>query len=214
MIQFKNMTKCYEDTDTLVFENFNELIEDGEFILLTGESGAGKSTLLKLLLKETEISGGQILMDGRKLTEIAQKEIPYFRREIGVVFQDFKLIPNLTVYKNVEMAQLVTGGRGRDAGKRIVSILSLLGIDKLHKRYPEELSGGQKQKVCLARALVNHPRLLLADEPTGNLDNEASLEMMKLFELIHKQGTTVIVATHDLEAAEGLPYREIPIEKR
>lgn len=211
MIELKNIVKKYGDTGTDVFRDLCIHIEDGEFILLTGKSGSGKTTLLRLLLKETDYDAGKLYVNDRDLNTISRREIPYYRREIGVVFQESRLIEGMTVYQNIEMARLVVGGNKKDAGNIIASLMVLLGISDLHKRYPLELSGGQKQKVCLARALVNHPHLLLADEPTGNLDPQSSQEIMQLFELIHRQGVTVIVATHELETAKGLSYREIKL---
>lgn len=211
MIELIKIDKVYEDTKTIVFQDLCITIEDGEFVLLTGSSGAGKTTFLRILLKETEYDAGKLYVNDRELKSISRREIPYYRREIGVVFQESRLIESMTVYQNIEMARLVVGGKKKDSENIITSLLVLLGISDLHKRFPSELSGGQKQKVCLARALVNHPHLLLADEPTGNLDPQSSLEMMQLFELIHRQGITVIVATHDLNTVKGLSYREIKI---
>ncbi len=213
MITFKNVTKCYEDTQTYAIRNFSETIEDGEFVLLTGESGAGKSTLIRLLLKEIEPTLGRILVDGRDLSSIEGRKIPLYRRQIGVVFQDFRLLPDHTVYENINLARMIAGSGRNKEDKKISYLLSLFGLDTLFKRYPRELSGGQMQKVCLARAIVNDPPILLADEPTGNLDRGASVEIMRLFELIAGRGTTVIVATHDVDTAAGLCCRQIAIDR-
>lgn len=209
MILCKHVSKTYEDNNCTALQDLNLEIADGEFVLLTGSSGCGKTTLIRLLLKEIEPTEGELWVNERKLSSIERAEIPYYRREIGVVFQDFRLFDTKTVYENVDIARIITGGRKKDASLKIGALLSLLGIQQLHKRYPSQLSGGEKQKVCLARALVNHPTVLLADEPTGNLDPASAAEIMQLFGLIHKQGTTVIVATHDSEAAAGLYDREI-----
>lgn len=205
------MAKTYEETGTIVFRDFNETIADGELVFLTGESGSGKSTLIHMLLKEVELSGGEILVNDRPLTGIKQGDVPKYRRKIGVVFQDFHLVQEMTAYENVEIARRIAGAKRAESRAIIGSLFSLLGITHLHKRYPKELSGGEQQKVCIARALVNHPDILLADEPTGNLSPAASGEIMRLFELINRQGTTVVVATHDLSCAGEIPYREIAL---
>ena len=154
---------------------------------------------------------GQVFVDGQDLSLLKRGQIPTYRRKLGVVFQDHRLIPDRSAYENVKLARLVAGGRSRDTDQMICSLFSLFGITDLYKRYPDEMSGGQQQKVCLARAVMNYPRYLLADEPTGNLDPESSREIMKFFELVHRQGTTVIVVTHDLEAADGLACRRIEL---
>ena len=205
MIIFQDVYKQYpqdEGDPVQVFSGFSEQIEDGEFVLIPGESGSGKSTLLKLLLKETEADRGTIVVDGKRLSDIDPGQIPYYRRGIGVIFQDFRLFEEYTVYGNLELVLSLTGGGGRKDSMRITHILKLLGIDRLHRRYPSELSGGEKQKVCMARALINTPKLLLADEPTGNLDPESSAEIIKLLEVAHRQGITVVMATHDLETCK------------
>ena len=209
MIMCRHVSKTYEDNQCTALQNVNLEIADGEFVLLTGNSGCGKTTLLRLMLKELEPTSGEIWVNERNLADVRPAEVPYYRRSLGVVFQDFKLFEKKTVYENINIARIVAGGRRKDAGIKISSLLAMLGIQQLHKRYPSQLSGGEKQKVCLARAIVNHPTILLADEPTGNLDPKASEEIMQLFGLIHKQGTTVVVATHDPESAEGLYDREI-----
>ena len=196
MIRFVDVSAGYGTEQEPVFAHFNETIEEGEFVLVTGESGVGKSTFVRLLLCELLPKRGQI---------------PAYRRKLGVVFQDHRLIPDRSAYENVKLARLVAGGRSRDTDQMICSLFSLFGITELYKRYPNEMSGGQQQKVCLARAVMNYPRYLLADEPTGNLDPESSREIMKFFELVHRQGTTVIVVTHDLEAADGLACRRIEL---
>lgn len=211
MIQFAHVTKYYEGEETPVLQDFCEVIQTGEFILLTGESGIGKSTCIRLLLKETEVTSGEIQVLDQKLSELSAKQLPLYRRKLGVVFQEYYLIPEQTVYKNVELARLIVGGSKKTNRTVITSLFGLLGITHLYNRYPRELSGGEKQKVCLARALVNYPQILLADEPTGNLSPGESIELMKLFELVHRQGITVVVATHDKTSAKGLAYREIAL---
>ncbi len=214
MISFNHVKKEYvaEDAITTVYENFNETIEDGEFVVLTGESGSGKTTLIKMLLKEVEPQGGTIMVDGKDITRIERRKIPYYRREIGVLFQDFRLIQNLTVYDNLVSAIIATGGSAREAEKKIINVLTMLGIDNLHKRYPRELSGGEQQKVCLARAIINNPKILLVDEPTGNLDPISSEEINRLLEVINEQGVTVVMATHDIDAAKRRGRRRINLD--
>lgn len=204
MIDFVNVTKTYDEEEGPVFEGFSEHIERGEFIHVTGQSGSGKSTLIKMLLKETEPDEGSITVDGRLLSGISRNDIPDYRKSIGVVFQDFRLFDDYSVYGNLEVVLSLTGGSMRDAESRITHILRLMGIDHLHKRFPRELSGGEKQKVCMARAILNSPSVLLADEPTGNLDPSSSAEIFRLMELIHRQGTTIVMATHDLSTADRL----------
>lgn len=211
MIQFVDVSAGYGTEQEPVFTHFSETIEDGEFVLVTGESGVGKSTFVRLLLCELLPLAGQVFVDGQDLSLLKRGQIPVYRRKLGVVFQDHRLIPDRSAYENVKLARLVAGGRRRDTDQMICSLFSLFGITELYKRYPNEMSGGQQQKVCLARAVMNYPRYLLADEPTGNLDPESSREIMKFFELVHRQGTTVIVVTHDLEAADGLACRRIEL---
>ena len=204
MIEFRTVCKTYDVNEGPVFEDFNAGIKDGEFILVTGKSGSGKSTLIKMLLKETEPDSGEIVVSKRALSKITPSGIPQYRRGIGVVFQDFRLFEDYNVYGNLEFVYSLQGGSKKEAENRITSVLRLIGIDHLHKRYPKELSGGEKQKVCVARAIINSPSLVLADEPTGNLDPASSAEIFRLMELIHRQGTTVIMATHDLSTAARL----------
>lgn len=214
IISFSNVYKKYDDPDVIVLKDFNLEVEKGEFIVITGASGSGKTTLLSMLLKETEPSYGNIVVNGVNLKEITDKKIPYYRRNLGVVFQDYKLIQNLSAYDNVKIAHTATGGRKKDAFRKVSSWFVLLGIDKLSKRFPCELSGGECQKICLARALVNSPQILLADEPTGNLDPNASDEIFNLFRIIHNQGITVVLATHDVERARSLEFaREINLDR-
>ncbi|MCR4909368.1 MAG: ATP-binding cassette domain-containing protein [Lachnospiraceae bacterium] len=205
MIEFSHVGKSYGDLT--VFRDFNERIEDGELVIITGKSGSGKTTIMNLLLKEIEPDTGKIYLKRRCLSDVKTSEIPFYRRDIGVVFQDFKLFDDRTVYGNLEVVRNLTGGNRKETERRITSVLTMMGIDRLHKRRPKELSGGEKQKVCMARAIINNPAVLLADEPTGNLDPESSAEVMKLLELIHRQGTTILLATHDFKTAESLLSR-------
>ncbi len=216
MISFSHVTKEYqtEDGKIEVYEDFSEEIADGEFVVITGESGSGKTTLLKMLLKETEPEKGQIFVDGRNIADIKRKEIPYYRRSIGVIFQDFRLIQNESVYDNLVSAILATGGSHKEAEQKIVNVLTMLGIDFLHKRFPREMSGGEQQKVCLARAIINNPKILLVDEPTGNLDPASSAEIMRLLDVVNAQGITVLMATHDIAAADKSGRRRIDLDRR
>jgi cell division transport system ATP-binding protein len=215
MISFSHVTKEYETEDgrTSVYRDFSEEIADGEFVIITGESGSGKTTLLKMLLKETEPESGQIFVDGKNIAEIKRRDIPYYRRSIGVIFQDFRLIQSENVYDNLVSAILATGGSHREAEQKIVNVLTMLGIDFLHKRYPREMSGGEQQKVCLARAIINNPKILLVDEPTGNLDPASSAEIMRLLDVVNAQGITVLMATHDIAAADRAGRRRIDLDR-
>ena len=215
MISFIDVTKSYETEEgrLCVYRHFSEEIADGEFVVLSGESGSGKTTLIKLLLKETEPESGTILVDGRDISRIPRRDIPFYRRGIGVIFQDFKLIQSESVYDNLVSAILATGGSHREAESKIVNVLTMLGIDSLHKRYPREMSGGEQQKVCLARAIINNPKILLVDEPTGNLDPNSSTEINRLLDVVNGQGITVVMATHDINAALKEGRRRIDLDQ-
>lgn len=215
MISFSHVTKHYENEEgrVLVYEDFSEEIDNGEFVVLTGESGSGKTTLIRMLLKETEPDSGSIYVDGKDIGKIGHRDIPFYRRGIGVLFQDFRLLQDCSVYDNLMAAILATGGSGRDAEQKIVNVLTMLGIDSLHKRFPRQMSGGEQQKVCLARAIINNPKILLVDEPTGNLDPNSSAEIMRLLDVVNGQGITVVMATHDLSAAEAAGRRQIDLDR-
>ena len=204
MINIKHMGMSYPDANLPVFEDLSLRIERGEFVLITGRSGRGKTTLIHLLTKELTDYSGSIIVDGLELREIESKNIPAYRRKLGVVFQDAKLFDEYSVYGNLEIVLSMTGLKNRQIDQRITSVLKLLRIEHLYKRNPRELSGGETQKVCMARALINYPLILLADEPTGNLDPAASEEIFRLLEIIHRQGTTVVMVTHDPETAERI----------
>ena len=210
VIEFRDVVKTYEGGDVgLAGAYFS--IRRGDFVFLVGHSGSGKSTVMKLLLKETDATSGTIRVAGRDLDEITDKKVPYYRRNIGAVFQDFKLLPNRTVYDNVAYALQVTGGTRRDVREKVPDILRLTGLSlKLHN-YPDQLSGGEQQRVSVARAFVNHPPLLLADEPTGNLDPETSIGIMQLLYRINRTGTTVVVATHDHQLVDRMRRRVIEL---
>lgn len=197
MIEIKNVTKVYENSNQKVLENLSFRVERGGFLFLTGASGSGKSTVINLIIKESEPTTGQIWVNSHCITGMDKHKIPEYRRTIGVVFQDFRLIHDLNIYQNIEIAQIVTGSRGRDRARRITAILSLLRIADKYRAYPKELSGGEQAKACLARAMINQPSILLADEPTGNLDRDSAEEIMQILQMLHRNKTTVIVATHD-----------------
>ncbi len=200
MVEFRNVSKTFADTGQEVLRDLSFNVKAGEFVLLTGESGVGKTTVLRLLLKELEPDEGRIWVGERDISTISYSEIPYYRRNFGVMFQDHRLLQKENCYQNIELARIVTGGNTKDSPRKIGSLMKLLGIDNYYKRLPGELSGGQQAKVCLARALVNNPQVLIADEPTANLDPHSSEEFLKLLLLIHSGvhiKTTIIVATHD-----------------
>ena len=206
------MTKVYGG-GSVGLERVSMRVGRGEFVFLVGPTGCGKSTCIRLLLKELEPSKGEVLIAGRKFSDIPRSKVPYLRRNIGVVFQDYKLLPNRTVYENVAYSLQVIGESRQDIRRKVPDILRLVGLStKLHS-YPDELSGGEQQRVSIARAFVNHPPLLLADEPTGNLDPETSIGIMQLIYRINRTGTTVIVATHDHSMVDKMRRRVIELEE-
>ncbi len=210
VIDFNRVSKRYPSGDTGL-EDVSFAIHPGEFVFLVGASGSGKSTTMRLLIKETEVTGGTIHVAGRDLSKIPRRRVPYYRRNVGMVFQDYKLLPNRTVYENVAYALQVTGGTRREIREKVPDILRLTGLSlKLHN-LPEQLSGGEQQRVSVARAFVNHPPLLLADEPTGNLDPETSIGIMQLLYRINRTGTTVLVATHDHAMVDKMRRRVIEL---
>ena len=211
MIQFSNVTKVYGN-DTVALERVNLEIEDGEFVFLVGQSGSGKSTIIRLILKEMEPSAGAIFVNGTRLSAVPRRRVPRHRREIGCVFQDFKLLPNKTAAENVAYAMEVTGQKRRSIRTKVPQILDLVGLsDKMEKR-PGELSGGEQQRVSIARAFVGQPPVLIADEPTGNLDPDTSVGIMQLLHRINRIGTTVLVATHDREMVDVMRKRVVALE--
>jgi len=209
VIEFKHVTKRYPGHTGLDDVSFK--VHRGEFVFLVGSTGSGKSTLMRLLIKELEPSEGEIQVAGRSLADIDRKKVPFYRRNLGVVFQDFKLLPGRTVHDNVAYALQVTGGSRKEVRAKVPDILRLTGLStKLHN-YPHQLSGGEQQRVSVARAFVNHPPLLLADEPTGNLDPETSIGIMQLLYRINRTGTTVVVATHDNAMVDRMRRRVIEL---
>jgi cell division transport system ATP-binding protein len=210
VIEFDRVEKRYSVVD-VGLDGVTFTIQPGEFVFLVGASGSGKSTTMKLLLKEAEPTAGEIRVAGRDLARIPRNRVPYYRRNLGVVFQDYKLLPNRTVHDNVAYALQVTGGTRREIREKVPDILRLTGLStKLHN-YPDQLSGGEQQRVSVARAFVNHPPLLLADEPTGNLDPETSIGIMQLLYRINRTGSTVVVATHDVAMVDKMRRRVIEL---
>ena len=211
MIVFDNVVKTY-DTGTEALRGVSMEIQDGEFVFLVGPSGSGKSTIIKLITGELHPTSGCVEVNGYHLEKIKKREIPFLRRTVGVVFQDFRLIPNKTVYENVAFAMRVIGAREKEIRKRVPYLLELVGLEDKGRRHPGELSGGEQQRVAIARALINNPSMIIADEPTGNLDPERSFEIMLLLEEINNLGTTVLVVTHEKELVEQFTKRVIAID--
>ena len=212
IISIKGVSKSYGN-GAPALSNLNLEIEDGEFVFVVGASGSGKSTFIKLLLKELNPTEGMITVGNIKLSKLKSRGVAKYRRKLGVVFQDFRLLQDRDVYSNIAFAQHVIGASPREIKKNVARVLSLVGLSEKYRSNPNELSGGEQQRVALARALVNKPDILLADEPTGNLDPENSWEIMKLLDKVNKQGTTVIVVTHNLEIVEAMNKRVITMKK-
>lgn len=211
MIKFNKVSKMY-DNNVKALSDINIEIEKGEFVFLVGPSGAGKSTFIKMLLKEVEPTTGQIIVGKTDLSKLTRSKIPYYRRKIGMVFQDFRLIPTLNVYENVAFAMKVVEATPKEIRRRVPMVLSLVGLSHKYKMFPSELSGGEQQRVSLARAIVNNPSVLIADEPTGNLDPETAKEIMELLNDINKAGTTILMATHAKDIVDSMKKRVIAIE--
>jgi cell division transport system ATP-binding protein len=212
VIEFRGVCKRYTSGDTGL-DQATFSVDREEFVFLVGSTGSGKSTVMRLLIKELDPTEGTIRVAGHDLADITRKRVPYYRRNIGVVFQDYKLLPNRTVYDNVAYALQVTGGRRREIRNKVPDILRLTGLStKLHN-YPDQLSGGEQQRVSIARAFVNHPPLLLADEPTGNLDPETSIDIMRLLYRINRAGTTILVASHDQTMVDKMRRRVLELSR-
>ncbi len=212
MIILENVSKTYQ-TGVRAVKDLNLMVEDGEFVFITGKSGSGKSTLFRLLTRELKPTEGSIMVNDFDLDSIRRRQIPRFRRSIGVVFQDFRLLNDRNVYENVAFAQRVIGASPNEIKSNVPRMLQLTGLSHKYKNMPYELSGGEQQRVAIARALVNQPRIILADEPTGNLDETNTMEIMKLLEDINRMGTTVIVITHSMSMLESMKKRVISMEK-
>ena len=208
MIEFTNVTKTYK-TGVTALNNVNLRIQDGEFCFIVGRSGSGKSTLVRLLTKELDPNEGSIIVNDTDLTHLRRRHIPKYRRRLGVVFQDFRLLEDRTVYENIAFAQLIIGKSNAEIDENVSKIMELTGLSSKGRSYPRQLSGGEQQRTAIARALVNRPEILIADEPTGNLDHENAQEIMSLLERINAQGTTVIVITHDREMVNRMKKRTV-----
>lgn len=212
MIEFKNVTKTYEDSGVRALENVSFFIDKGEFVFLVGPSGAGKSTLTKLIINEQKADCGEIIVNNFNLNDLPKKRVPYLRRSVGMVFQDFRLLPNKTVYENVAFAMQVIGASRSEIRRNVPNVLSLVGLAHKARMKPGQLSGGEQQRVSLARALVNKPPVIIADEPTGNLDPDTACEIMQLLDDINKRGTTMIIATHAKNFVDDMQKRVLAIE--
>ncbi len=212
MIQFTNVVKTYQQGNNAL-NGATMQIEDGEFVFLIGPSGSGKSTIIKMITGELKPTSGTVHVNGYSLERIRKREIPYLRRTVGVVFQDFRLIDKMTVYENVAFAMRVVGAREKEIRERVPYVLELVGLESKMNRHPNEMSGGEQQRLAIARALVNNPSTIIADEPTGNLDPERSFEIMALLQEINNLGTTVLVVTHDQNLVEIFNKRVIAIDE-
>ena len=212
MVQMNNVRKVYESSNTVALDGVSLTINDGEFVFLVGPSGSGKTTIMKLITGEVRPTSGQIIVNDFDMGTIKRRKLPKVRRTLGVIFQDYRLIENMNVYDNVAFAMRVVGAANSEIKKRVPYILELVGLEGRGKRMPNELSGGEQQRVAIARALVNSPRMIVADEPTGNLDPVRSLELMLLFEKINEMGTTVMVVTHEKELVNAFSKRVITID--
>ena len=212
MIEFKNACKSY-DNQSLALDDVSFTISDGEFVFIVGASGSGKSTLLKLLTKEEELTSGRIIINDTDITRLKKRKIPYLRRTMGIVFQDFRVIEKMTVFENVAFAMHIVGARSRDIRRRVPYVLNLVDLGDKARKKVSELSGGEKQRVGLARALVNNPSMIIADEPTGNIDPSMSYEIVELLSQINKCGTTIVMVTHDISIVKKFNFRVIEISE-
>lgn len=213
MITFDAVSLRYPNRDVPALRDISFNVSPGEFVFLTGASGSGKSSILRLMLAEYRPTSGKVVVDGVNIKTLKNRRVPKYRRQIGMVFQDFRLLPKKTVAENVAFALQVTGASAKRIREKVPQTLEMVGLSGFGKRMPSELSGGEQQRVCLARAIVNEPTLLLADEPTGNLDPEISMEIVKLFVEIGKRGTTIVMATHDFGIVNQLRKRVIRLDK-
>ena len=213
MIRLETVTKTYDKGNVVALQDVNLDIQKGEFVFLVGPSGSGKSTFLRLLLKEDEPDTGRIWVAGKDIAQLSTWKVPYLRRNIGCVFQDFRLLPNKTVHENVAFALEVIGRPKHVVESQVPQILDLVGLESKHSNLPHELSGGEQQRVAIARAFVNRPLILLADEPTGNLDPTTSVGIMRLLDRINRTGTTVVMATHDQSIVDSMRRRVVELDR-
>ncbi|MBQ1711992.1 MAG: cell division ATP-binding protein FtsE [Firmicutes bacterium] len=211
MIDFKNVTKVY--ADTVALKNATLHIDQGDFVFVVGPTGSGKSTFIKLITKEIEPDEGEVSVEGKPLSKMSNRDVAFLRRDIGMVFQDFKLLENKTVFENVSFAMEVVRCSQKTIDRQVPQMLSVMGIEDKANNYPSELSAGEQQRVAIARAIINNPRILIADEPTGNLDPETAWEIMQLLELVNKRGTTVVMVTHARDIVNRMNKRVIAIDQ-
>ncbi len=212
MIHFNHVTKIYEDNKAVALEDVSFHVNKGEFVFLVGHSGSGKSSIIRMLLCEEKPTSGEVIVNGHNIGQLTHKEIPYLRREIGVVFQDFRLLPARTVYENVAFAMRIVGASTKQMRRRIPEVLNMVGLSRKAKAYPNQLSGGEQQRVSMARALANNPSILIADEPTGNLDREKAAEIMSILADINDRGTTILMATHAENVVNEMHKRVITLD--
>lgn len=212
MIKLKNVSKVYKNNH-IALSNINLVIPKGEFVFLVGPSGAGKSTLIKLLMREIEPTSGGIIVNNTDVNILKRKDIPYYRRTMGVVFQDFRLLPQKTIFENVAFAMQIVELNHKDIKKRVPQILNMVGLSSKGNLYPHQISGGEQQRVVLARAIANNPKIIICDEPTGNLDPDTAWEIMNLLDDINKSGTTILMATHARDVVDKMKKRVVAIEK-
>ena len=213
MVFFSDVSKLYDKTNTLALDRVSFYIEKGEFVFIIGSSGAGKSTLTKLMLAEEQLTDGSITINGTDVGSLKRKDIPFYRRSIGMVFQDFRLLNNKNVYDNVAFSMKIRNASRREIRRAVPAILSIVGLSDKAKAMPYQLSGGEQQRVALARAMINNPAVLIADEPTGNLDPATADEIMQLFDAINKRGTTVIIITHAKDIVDKMRKRVIELDR-
>ena len=211
MIHLKDVTKIYKDNNVLALDKVSLDIERGEFVFIVGTSGSGKSTLMKLLMHEEVATSGSIIVNGKDVTKLKSSEVPYLRRSLGVIFQDYRLLEDKTVYENVAFAMQVIEAPRRIMQRSVNTVLDIVGLRDKFKSFPSQLSGGEQQRVAIARAIVNDPRIVIADEPTGNLDPETSWDIMDIFQRINAAGTTIVMATHDKTIVDQMQRRVIAI---